>query len=275
MTYLVQQNPNRTRAGLVKRRRRGKPPALSGIVDVITNPFGTIGGLLGISSPSDAVSNAIKKQGLDQASACVVQANQYTGQLDDKWMALAQNWKPTGVYNPADVSTIVGIVSNSLIQAKMKVMLAPWTTSDATDQIAQAIDDIDKKINDGARFSNAAATAAASNSVINAPDLKDWVTSSLMAASNALATAFVLSCDVTWLESMLSTIQTVIDTVVQIAGVVLSVAVDAGKAVVNVAKGAFDAGAFITQYSMPIILGVAGYFAYKWFVKDYKKFKGQ
>lgn len=243
----------------------GSAGVAQGAINGVLNDFGGALGssIVGLSSAMDTIDNGIRKYGNSMNQTCIDQANQYTAKLDAQWYKLAQSWQPTGVYVPSDVNTIVGAVSNIMIQAKLKVMFAPWPSADASAQIQQSIKDVDKKIVDGARFQNAAAQAAQQNGVVNAPDLKDWVVSSMVAASNTFATAFFMSCDVTWLEQMLSNVNDAIGTVTHIIGVVLDTALAAGESIVNTAKGAFDALAFITSNAKWIILGVGGYIGYR------------
>lgn len=197
---------------------------------------------------------------------CVNQANAtpMVQSLDTKWQNLAATWKPTGVFLPADVNTLVSAVVQQLIGAKAVVLVAPASVSDQLQVRMQAVDDIDKMFADGARFSQAATAALASGGVVNAPDLKDYVLKGLLAASNAYVTAAVLSCNVSWLQSVADALDAVGALALKIGGVVVS----AAETVVDVAASTFAFTDAIAKYSGPLVVAGVGFFVWwKYFRK--------
>jgi len=250
---------------IVRRRRRvaARPVAMGGVLDAIWGALGT---------PTDAINNSIRQYGQDKTQACVAAADKYTAQLDAKWYSLAQTWNPNPAFAPADLRAILGAVTNVMVQAQVRLLTTPWNTGDAKDVIQQAMGDLTKQIDDTARFQDAASLAVSTGSpYVNAPDIKDWVLHSLIATSQAYSVAYVETCDVTWLEHVLQSIDDVLTSVPHYIGVAIetavSAAVDAGTAVVDVAVGAFDLAKFIGKYGLLILLGGVGLYAYKHYYK--------
>jgi hypothetical protein len=245
MTYI---NP---RGKLVRHRRRARAqvqtrPALGGVFDII---FGG-GGTTPMAAAFEAIASATKNP-LD----CITEANTRTASMDARWYNLAQNWHPTGYYTPDDTNKILQTGIVALTQAKVIVLLAPRTTSDADTVINQAIDDIDKQWQDAQRFVNAIGAAKAQGIAVAAPDLKDWLTKSLLVASNGYMVRAVLECNATWLDQADYYVTQAYNVAVTIEGI----AVDAVTSVVNVAAGAFDAAKFVTSYAKYGFLAVGAY----------------
>jgi hypothetical protein len=245
---------------MVARRRRARrgQQALGGVLDSI---WGALG------APSNAITSAVRDYGQGKTQECLAAADQYTAQLDAKMYALAQQWNPNPAFVPADVLAILGSVSNVMVQAQTRLLTTPWNTGDATAVIAQAMGDLNKQIQDATRFTNAVAQAKATGSpYVNAPDIKDWVLQSMIATSQAYAVAFIETCDVTWLERVLQSVDDVLNSVPHYVGVAIEAAVNAavaaGTAVVDVASGAFSIVSFLGKYGLYLALAGGGYYAY-------------
>lgn len=231
--------------------------------------MGDMFNLFGTDDPADSTigeyyAGLASNANFQDQMSCIDAANgsATVSAIDAKLLNLAATWNPTGVFKPADVNTIVQAVIAQMMGAKTVVLVAPASTSDQLDVRMQAVDDIDKMYADGARFSQAATTATASNGVVNAPDLKDYVIRGLQAASNAYVTASVLSCNVSWLQSVDDGLNAVGAILMQIGGVVAS----AVQTVVDVAASTFATADFLAKYSGPLILAGGALLAY-WYMK--------
>lgn len=194
---------------------------------------------------------------------CINAANAKVSDLDARWYNLAQNWHPTGTYQPADVTKILQTGLVALQQAKVIVVLSPYSTSDASTIINQAVDDIDKQVRDSVRFDNAVVQGKAAGVAVAAPELKDWLVQSLLTASNAFVVRSVLECNTNWLDQADYYLTQAYNVAVQIQGI----AIDAVESVVNVAAGAFDAAKFVTSYAKYGFIAAGAFVLYKMFKK--------
>jgi len=164
--------------------------------------------------------------------ACIDQANAATAPFDAKVNDLAQNWNPTGFYTASDIRSIVGSVMVSIGQAQALVDQAAKEPNASQDSVMRATDDLSNAGKKSLDYLQAANQAdAQSMRAINALGLKRWVTDSLGAASNAMATAMVIGCITPWWVGALAAFQSAFDkawTVVKaVAGTVLQIGEDA------------------------------------------------
>lgn len=253
MTYIVKRTPRPTQYFRIH------PPSMG-------DDF--VSWLTGGSNmtPQQKYDSMLENQNFASQIDCVNQANgsPMVASLDAKWQNLAATWNPTGVFLPADVNTLVSAVVQQLIGAKAVVLVAPASVSDQLEVRMQAVTDIDKMYADGARFSQAATTALASGGVVNAPDLKDYVLKGLLAASNAYVTAAVLSCNVSWLQSVADALDSIGALALKIGGVVAT----AAETIVDVAASTFAFTDTIAKYSGPLVVAGAAFFVWwKYFRK--------
>lgn len=248
MTYLPTKRP---------RKRMTKPQtrqAMGGLLDF----------LFGAATPGAEIAQAIEDDASTQV-ACTLQADTQTANLDALMQQIATTWNPVGNYAPGDMNKASAAVYGMLEQAKVAVINSPNTTGDAPDMISQALDDITKYENRGIQYQQAIAQAmAAGTQVIAAPQFKDWVTASLVAASGAFATRAVLDCNVTYLDTAYSYMQQVWGVVQTIADVV----VNAASTVLNVVDNTAKIADFLSSNLIPI--AVVGGLALIYF-KFYKK----
>jgi hypothetical protein len=191
---------------------------------------------------------------------CLASANAQVATLDNNINGLTTAWNPTGYYTADDMNKVVSIVVQQLMGAQVVILVAPAGTGDQVTVRAQAVDDIAKQYANATRFSQAATQAAATGEKINAPDLKDWVISSLMAASNGYVTAAVLGCR----NDLIGTAEAAYDAVWNVLAGVAGAIVTALETVVDVAAGAFDAASFLAKYSEYLLLAGGGLAVY-WF----------
>lgn len=172
-------------------------------------------------------------------SECIQQANLQTASLDMKTTGLALTWNPTGLYKPSDMSAILQQTLALLNAAFETVSTAPLSADDSTQMIMEAVDEIQRKIASSARF-GAATGASDYTTQIDAPDFKDWVIKSMLTASAALATASVMTCNMSWLESAVAALARFIDGVIAVASRVGGAIFDIGKQVLNIPRDLSD-----------------------------------
>lgn len=230
-----------------------KPPALGGfiseLIDIVSPPG--VGALINLDTGTNDYTAEL---------GCLSTSNAQVQDLDAKINNLATVWQPTGYYSADDVNKVVSIVVQQIQGAKVQVLVAPAATSDQVDTRNQALDDLDKQFANATRFSQAATLAASTSSIVNAPDLKDWVLDGLLAASNGYVFAAVMGCR----NDLIGSAEAAYDAVWNVVSTVVNAVVSAAETVVNVAAGAFDAAAFLSKYSEYIILG-GGALAVYWY----------
>lgn len=215
MTYLVRRPASR---GYIRKRPRS---ALSDVTDVIMS-------LPGMQQQS-------------QSSQCIDQANAATAPFDAKVNDLAQNWNPTGFYTSDDIRSIVSSVMTTIAQAQSLVDQAAKEPNASQDSVMRATDDlanVGKKSLDYLQAANQA--DAQSTRAINAVGLKRWVTDSLGAASNAMATAMVIGCITPWWVGALAAFQAVFDKAWGVVRAVVGTALQIGEDALTVASNLDD-----------------------------------
>lgn len=236
MTYI--SNRIRARHRHIARAR----PALSGITDVVTDLF--------ISTPGAIVASIFREKGEDPN--CITIADTSTAALDAKWQNIAQNWNPTGRFSPSDMNAAITMVVKVLSDAQVAVNFAPPSTSDSGDLISQALDDINKRLQQMAPYAQAVTQAQASGAtVINSPNFKTWITTSLVAASGAFATRAVLDCRADWIDKASSWFDQVTSVVMKIVDVVET----AAETTIDVVGDTFS----MLQYVKWVALGVGAW----------------
>src|SRR5690606_4392527 len=117
---------------------------------------------------------------------CMKAAIGRTATFDAQTEDLARNWKPTGVYTPADVRTIVATTMKMVAPAS-SALIAAFENEPLETQVGnlrQAGDDLDRKGKQGLAYLDAAAEAEAKGTYVEA-DLKTWVLYTRNAASSA------------------------------------------------------------------------------------------
>lgn len=217
MTYLVRRSPP-------ARYRKRARSALSGITDLI----GAIGVATGTAAPS-------------ATSQCIDQANAATAPFDAKVNDLAQNWQPTGFYTSDDIRSIVSSVMTTIAQAQALVDQAAKEPNASQDSVMRATDDLANAGKKSLDYLQAANQADAQGTrAINAVGLKRWVTDSLGAASNAMATAMVIGCITPWWVGALAAFQTVFDKAWGVVRAVVGTALQIGEDALTVASSLDD-----------------------------------
>jgi len=249
---------------LVRRRRviyvpraakvvKGKP-SLHGLGGLADDIFGTVFGL----GPAQAIANVFTQKGEDPS--CIAQADAATAKLDATWQNIAQNWNPTGNFSPTDMDNAISMVVKTLSDAQVALQFAPPSTADSGDVISQALGDINTKLQQMAPYAQAVTNAKASGaSVINSPNFKTWITTSLVVASAAFATRAVLDCNVSWMDKAQQWFDQVSAVVMKIVDVVIT----AGETAIDVVGDAFD----LMKYIKWGALAVGAYWLYTKFKK--------
>lgn len=259
MSYHLARRPALHRYGA---RRSTPPQGLGGVFDFLF----AAANATPVADKLRDMANAANDQ---TQMTCIAAANASpaVSALEARWYNLANNWQPTGLYDPADVVKIVKAGTDALGQARLTVLMSPTTTSDAQDRIADAVRDIDTYLADAQRFIVAASAASAGDHSVDAPDLKHWIVGALEKSSLALTVASVLQCNATWLDTAASYVEKAEAVVLAIPGLALDAVVAAGKGIIKVVGGAFDLAVFVATWGPWLALAGAGYWAYSHYLK--------
>jgi len=123
--------------------------------------------------------------------------------IDARITALSKDWQPSGYYTPDDMGLIIAttILPASIVMNQLA--LAPHTTSDSADTIAQFSSNIRLRLDQSQAFNQAVIAArAAGADVIDAPGLRRWVIGTMMDMAAAMAATYVLYCNLTMLDTL-------------------------------------------------------------------------
>lgn len=237
-----------------KRRVRRAKPALGGITDFL---FG------GLGAGSGGAADMLAKLPSSKIT-CLDEANAKVAPLDARVVELARTWNPTGYYTPDDIAQIVPQVVSICSAATSAIAQAPLSTDDARFAKNQALDTINQKLQQSFNYTQAAKDARAKGQrAIDAPGLKQWVISTMNAASQGLVTAYVLECNMpalaTWVIRFQKLFDAVAGVVKRIAGVTLAFGELAIKAVEQVPK----LGAILLTVAKWGVVGVAAAYAFR------------
>jgi hypothetical protein len=220
----------------------------------------------------------------DTQTLCTAAADQ-----DPTYMALdaidLSGWSPTGYYNSSDIRSIVA-QQQSLMASAQSVLTAalnqcnnaPGCDSGVLGQmqynITVAQTAAQGYLNGANQADTSLSAAVAGSGYVVAPSLKDWCEQSIQAAMSAVHAAFVVQCMMPgWasaasdLAQQTTSFASFVGTIVGVAADIVQAAMKAGKAVGNVAAGAFDFVAWLSS-NAPLVtgavgLGLLGLFAYK------------
>lgn len=184
----------------------------------------------------------------DQASGdpsdtqqCLDVANQQAAPLDAKVYDLAQNWQPTGNYLPADILTAVSSVMPLVVQAQSALDQAMAEGTSAQDAIGQARALLFTQGSRAVDYTDAAKQALTQGAdAVAAPDFKQWVLSTMQAASGGMVAASVSSCMRPWWLTAIAVFQSAFDKAWAVVRAIAGVIVDVGKTVVKVAAALPD-----------------------------------
>jgi len=207
----------------------------------------------------NAVSPSALVNSLEEQAGCPSAAASQTTQIDQMAADLQATWNPSGYYTPDDMDTITAQVQACINQAYTA------TTNAMADVNASQVPDSQLVINDAIsrlngvasqtiNYIQASKTARASNQVVAAPALKDWVIECLNASSEALQRSYLVECEVpSWvnvLGSIINAAIAVYNAAKAIAGVVAQLA----TSVVHAAEAAFDIAAWLAAWGPTLLL---------------------
>lgn len=215
-------------------------------------------------------------------AACVAQSNQTTQPIDDQVYDLAQNWQPSGYYEPemirqgvAAVQAVLSQAFDILNQAQLACQKAPGCEFPTWSDRYGALLNVTNQSKDYLATCDQAETSAAAvlkTPYIVAPDFKKWTLDALGAASNAIGDSVVVACVMPWwasaivgLMNAVGAAATVLRNIAGVAADAVNVAVQTGKAVAQTIKGTFDFLAFVTTWwPLGLLLAVGvGYGVYR------------
>jgi hypothetical protein len=199
-------------------------------------------------------------------TTCLNQANESSNvkAADAQIAQLLASWKPTGYYKAAEVQQLLDVLESEAQAAGTALKNAPRSTSDATDQIAQAFDDLISKWQVQAKNYQAAVYAAQkSGQAIDAPGLKDWVIRSMRAISDAYVVVTVMECMQSWAEKWLSKAYSAMVAIGAVAYRVVGIAIAAGQAVIKATETGIGILAAVAKYGPYAALGLGAYVLFK------------
>lgn len=257
MTYIPSTSLHRR-----YRRRAAPPQALDGWLTeaAILVGYGPIG--WGYSMIfRKAVDYAFGKE---DVIACITQANQAMSGMESDVLAMAKSWNPTGFYSPTDIAVTMTNVMGVVQQALVAVSLAPDSTDTAATDKKQAIDDLQRKINEAGAYTSAQAQAQAKEGVVDAPGFKTWVVSTMAAALSARVTAIVLDCMQSRAEKAIAVFKAAWSKAVAVIKAVVGIAVDVAKGLGNlIVKVPDTVSQLVTFAKWGVILGGAAWIIVK------------
>lgn len=167
-------------------------------------------------------------------SQCLDDANARVAPLDAQIANLNATWQPSGFYSPAQMDTIIGEVYALLRGASETVGKAPAGGEDAQNVRRQAVADVQRWILKGMDFVTAKNAAINQGiAIVDAPGLKRWVISAMMAASSSLVAAYTLECNVPWVISAILAYQGIFNRVAGVVKQIVGVVVSAGDMILH------------------------------------------
>jgi hypothetical protein len=221
----------------------------------------------GVGSWDDIVSIFDPPDSTAESMQCLDEANAKVAGLDARTSELAKTWKPTGFYTPDQIGTIISETLKITSAATSTLATAPLSTNDAKAMKSQAIMDVQKKAQQSLNYTAAAVKARENGSnVVDAPGLKQWVLSTMNAASSALVTASVLECQMTWLANAIIKFQTIFDAAASVIKRVAGIVIKLGQ----VAVKAVEEGIDLVGMLLPVAKWGAVAFAVAFVVKKIK-----
>lgn len=188
--------------------------------------------------------------------ACLKAANESPAvkAIDAKITDLARNWRPSGFYSIPDLRGILDEIDRQNVLADIAVAATLQATGDAPNMIRQAryYLDLNKKRVAGYR-ALIEATQRRGGTIVDAPGLKDAVLKSMVNISQAYTTKAAIECRANWLDKAAAAVDKIGDVAGKVVGFVADVAIAAGKATADAAKGAVKA---LTVLKWVAIIGV-------------------
>jgi hypothetical protein len=184
---------------------------------------------------------------------CQAKADLETSPLDTLAQSLASNWNPTGYYTPDVIQQVVSKQQEMSQAARAAITAVQSAPGDNSSLIKDRLDGLASADAQGTNYLAAAATAAATNSAVSAPNLKDWAINSLRAASDAHHAAVVISCVATD-YGLVAQFGQFLYSVAGVAADVLQTAYNAGKNIVQAVETGFGVLAWMTA-NVPLVIG--------------------
>lgn len=207
--------------------RRPRPAPMAGLWDDIINIFAPV--------PAAVISS-----GTDDTTQCLDAANSQVAPLDAKITDLAKNWNPTGFYTPAELRQVVSATLDVVKQgyaALTQSAQQPNFSDDAGNNLMEATNELGDHSGHSLDYINAAAAAEKQGvRLVNAPGLKQWVTSTMASASHAMVVASVISCMTPWWADALTAFGKAIDALWAVTKQVVGAALSIGETALKVAN---------------------------------------
>jgi hypothetical protein len=265
MTYFGRKGGSHSSSGgrglsgtMLGPRGRGPVTPLSGFMDAL-DIFGGGGLSLFNAGPFDLIK---KYASVDQV-ACINKANQSSqvARIDAATERLAKNWRPaSSKFSVADVQGMASFIATENVKAKIPLVSAPYSTSDARTVVLQAQDDLaknDERVQAWIAAVNQAKAAKAT--AIDVPGFKDDVLHSLVRISQAYATRAVLDCNLTWLDAAAAAVEAGVDRAMRIASLVVQL----GEKIIKAAGAPFDIISWLGKYGPVSAVGLGALYIFR------------
>jgi hypothetical protein len=213
--------------------------------------------------------------------ACLKAANESPAvkAIDAKITDLARNWRPSGFYSIPDLKGILDEIDRQSAQAQISLATTILATGDAPNMLRQAQYYLDRNKQRVAGYRGLIADAEKRGlKIVDAPGLKDAVLKSMVNISHAYTTKAAIDCRANWLDKAAVAVDKIGDVAGKVAGFVADVAIAAGGAAADAARGAVKA---LTVLKWAAIIGVpvlGGLWAYsRWneYVAKQRAFRSQ
>jgi hypothetical protein len=205
--------------------------------------------------------------GWDEAGAaagtnCVPNTSSYQAKIDD----LKQNWRPTGIYTPDDLDSIVGKVMG-MINVQQNTALQFQTTYDTSylDSVRDQLIDFGKQAID---YLAATRDARARGVAVKAPGLRVWVITAMETIVDGMKALGVAACGKPFWLDALGAYDSAIADVWGVAKAIGGVAIELAKDALIVIEQAFGFAAWLAKWAPllfgSIVVGGVGYGFYRW-----------
>jgi len=221
----------------------------------------------------------------DTYSDCAAQADQQTAPIDAQTYDIAQNWHPSGYYDPEALRDIVtkqqALITSA--QSTLAQAIVDCTNAVGCGSVADLNDSSDllntvsvqaQNYLDAITNAEQSLSAAVQTVYVIAPGVKTWVEDTLTYVSSAMHNASVVECQMPWWASALGALVNLAADFVAACKVVLGVAADVAQAAIDTGKAVGVAAAETvsiiawTIANLPLVtgflvLGVLGVWGYR------------
>ena len=201
-------------------------------------PVALHGPRLGMGSIVSDVQDWVDAQtGNSQTQQCLAIANQQAQPLDAKIEDIAKNWNPdTETFQTSDIRTLIGAIMPLVRQAQAALDQAASEGTSSMDSLNQA-----KALlfSQGASAVDILAACDQADQQqlagVTVTNIKQWVISTMQAASSGIVAAGVVNCLRPWWLSAIAVYQSAFDKAWSVVKRIASIVLEAGEAALEIA----------------------------------------